>query len=207
MARSANSFQRGPSRYKPQPTVLVICEDSKSGKRYLEDATRHFRVNVTVEITHCGKTDPKGIVIEAIQRQKNFDKVFCTIDRDTHENFDEATKLARTSVKLEVIPSYPCFEFWYLLHFGPNRKPYTAAGNKSAGDQVLSNLRTLDGMAGYAKGGTENVFETLLPRLPLARQLSPQVLAQALQDGNLNPSTRVHELIAYFEQLAELQMK
>lgn len=58
MERNAASFNRQKSRYKPQPTVLVICEDSKSGKRYLEDASRHFRVNVVVEITHCGKTDP-----------------------------------------------------------------------------------------------------------------------------------------------------
>ena len=111
MARSANSFKRHASRYKAQPTVLVICEDSKSGKRYLEDATHHFRVHVVVEISHCGKTDPKGIVVEAMQRERNFDRVFCVIDRDTHENFNEALALASTSLKTEIIPSYPCLSF------------------------------------------------------------------------------------------------
>jgi hypothetical protein len=208
MARSANSFGRGAPRYKPQPTVLVICEDSKSGKRYLDDATHYFRVHVTVEITHCGNTDPDGIVREAIRRQKSFDRVFCAIDRDTHENFDEAMALARTSPdKVVVIPSYPCFEFWYLLHFGYNRKPYRAAGNRSAGDRLAADLRACDGMAGYAKGGTESMFDALLPRLPRARQLSTQVLGQAIQDGSLNPSTRIHELIDYFEQLAVPQLK
>lgn len=107
-------FDRAKPRFKPQPTVLVICEDTKSGKRYLEDASLYFRVRVQVDIIHCGNTDPKGIVKEAISRQGKFDHVFCAIDRDTHKNFDEVLNLANTSKKVEVIVSYPCFEFWLL---------------------------------------------------------------------------------------------
>ena len=121
MARDSNSFKRQKSKFKPQPKVLVICEDSKSGKRYLEDASLHFRVSVVVEITHCGKTDPLNIVKEAISRQGKFDHIFCAIDRDTHETFGEALKLVNTAKKVEIIASYPCFEFWLLLHFGYNR--------------------------------------------------------------------------------------
>jgi hypothetical protein len=125
MARTANSFSRSKSRFKAQPKVLVLCEDSKSGKRYLEDACLHFRVKVLVEITHCGKTDPLNIVKEAISHQGKFDHIFCAIDRDNHQNFDEALNLIGASKKIEIIVSYPCFEFWLLLHFvGYNRKPY-----------------------------------------------------------------------------------
>jgi len=99
MARDSNSLKRQKPKFKPQPTVLVICEDSKSGRRYLEDASLHFRVTVLVEITHCGKTDPLNIVKEAISRQGKFDHVFCAIDRDTHETFDEAVNLAKSSKK------------------------------------------------------------------------------------------------------------
>ena len=108
MGRSANSFSRGAARYKAQPTVLVICEDSKSSRRYLEDATVHFRVHVKVQITHIGRTDPKGIVTAAIERTKQYDKVFCAIDRDTHESFDEALAMVAHNEKVVVIPSYPC---------------------------------------------------------------------------------------------------
>lgn len=149
MARPPASFKRSSPRFRPQPTVLVICEDTKSGKRYLEDATYHFRVNVNVDITHCGKTDPKGIVTEALDRARNFEHVFCAIDRDNHSNFDEALELARASSKVEVVASYPCFEFWLLLHFRYTRKPYIAVGSDSAAAQLISDLRTCPDMETY----------------------------------------------------------
>src|ERR1700753_191407 len=94
MARDASSFKRGAARYAPQPTVLVICEDLKSSKNYLEDVAIDFRVKVHVEISHRGKTDPLGIVEEAIDEQKKFDRVYCAIDRDNHANFDAALRKA-----------------------------------------------------------------------------------------------------------------
>jgi len=207
MGRSVNSFARGPSRYRPQPTVLVLCEDSKSSKNYLEDAKLHFRCHVDVKIAHCGNTDPIGIVREAIHQLKSFDLVFCVIDRDTHESFDEAIALAKTAPKVTIISSYPCFEFWYFLHFGYNRKPFAAAGNKSAGDHVVIALQACEGMSKYAKGGEKSVFGMLLPRLDNARQVAPRVLDHALREGNLNPSTQVHILIDCFEQLGAPQPK
>ncbi len=205
MARSADSFNRSKSRYKPQPTVLVICEDSKSGKRYLEDASRHFRADV--EVAHCGKTDPRGIVAEALTRQGKFDRIFCAIDRDTHETFEEALRLAKTSNKLTVITSWPCFEFWLLLHFGYNRKPYTAVGKGSAADQLVSDLRTRPNMQDYDKGAAKSIFELLLDKLPIARKESPRVLSEAIGLDDMNPSTLMHELLDFFETLSQPQPK
>jgi hypothetical protein len=82
--REAESFNRSRPRYKQFPKVLVICEDSKSGLKYLSDASFHFRVTVEIEVSHCGRTDPKGIVEEALRRQKKLDHVYCVIDRDNH---------------------------------------------------------------------------------------------------------------------------
>jgi hypothetical protein len=207
MLRAANSFARRASKFKTQPTVLVICEDSKSGKRYLEDATRHFRIHVTVEIAHCGKTDPKGIVEEAIRRERNFDQVFCTIDRDTHPSFEEAMALSETSCKVTMIPSYPCFEFWYLIHFGLTRKSYVGARGRSAGDCLLEDLRAKQEMVGYAKGADTNVFANLLPLLDSARKWSQQIIVESERDGERNPSTRIHKLIDFFESLSVPQAK
>jgi len=207
MGRNAASFNRKNPRYKPQPTVLVICEDSKSGKRYLEDASLHFRVNVVVEITHCGKTDPLNIVKEAIARQGKFDQVFCSIDRDTHETFVKAIDLAKSSPKVEVIASYPCFEFWLLLHFGYSRKPYIAAGKHSAGDALIKDLRTYPGLENYDKGLAQGVFSLLLQenRFANARGTAAKVIAEAIASGEMNPSTRLHELMDLFEKLSSPQ--
>jgi hypothetical protein len=203
MARNSNSFNRQKPKFKPQPTVLVICEDTKSGKRYLEDASLHFRVNVLVEITHCGNTDPKGIVTEAINRQTKFDHVFCAIDRDTHKNFDEALNLAKTSKKIDIIISYPCFEFWLLLHFGHNRKPYAATGKHSPADLLIKDLRTHPCLENYDKGQDLNIFNLLLGKqFAEARRIAPKILTEAIASEEMNPSTRLHELLDFFEELS-----
>ncbi len=60
-------------------------------------------------------------------------------------------------------------------------------------------------MENYAKGSSENLFDKLIDRLPKARQLATQVMAEALNEGNLNPSTQLHELIKCFELLGTPQ--
>lgn len=202
MGRNAVSFGRSRHLFKPQPLILVLCEDSKSGKEYLEDASRFFRADVKVRIAHCGKTDPKGIVEEAIRQKKTYDKVYCAIDRDRHPSFDEAVALAATQSEIIVIASFPCFEFWLLLHFGYSAKPYVEEGRNSPGACVIRDLRTYPSLANYDKGDSESVFDKLGDaRLNVARQVSPRVYADAVNNGCLNPSTRMHVLIDFFETL------
>jgi len=206
MARTVTSFKRPKSRFKPQPTILVICEDTKSGKHYLEDASLHFRAKVLVEIYHCGKTDPLSIVKEAISRQGKFDKVFCAIDRDTHATFCEALRLAKTSKKVDIIASYPCFEFWLLLHFGYSRKPYAAVGKNSAADLLIKDLRTHSVLENYDKGEALGVFNLMLENgFAEARRIAPKVLTEAKESAEMNPSTRLHELLDFFEKLSSHQ--
>jgi hypothetical protein len=194
MARDAASFRRGSSKYLSEPTILVLCEDSKSSKHYLEDARRHFRIQA--HIHHCKRTDPLGIVQEAISQERKYDRIYCAIDRDRHCSFDEALRLAANREKLHVIASYPCFEYWLLLHFRYTRRPYVAAGNLSPADVVLRDLRRQDGLAGYEKGSKVTLFLALLGEpLSLARQHAPRVLREALNSNELNPSTELHLLI------------
>ncbi|WP_431206772.1 RloB family protein [Burkholderia cepacia] len=179
----------------------MICEDKKSGKRYIQDAAYHFRVDVMVEVAHVGKTDPKGIVEEAMRQLKKYDRVFCAIDRDTHETWDQALALAKTMDDIHVIGSFPCLEFWFILHFNKNRKPYAREGNKSPGECCVSDLKKCKEMGGYAKGGDGEVFKNLLPNLDVARANSLRVLREAEKDNEFNPSTRMHELIDFLEAL------
>ncbi|MNF66150.1 hypothetical protein D3C84_479340 [compost metagenome] len=206
MGRSANSFDRKGSRFKPQPKVLILCEDSKSGKRYLEDAALHFRANAQVEIAHCGVTHPSGIVEKAIARQKSFDRVFCALDRDTHICFDRAIDLAKRHPKIKVIASFPCFEFWLLLHFGYNRKPFAAAGKNSPGDLVAKSLREKPNMEKYEKGKDISYFAQLLGEpFKTARTLAPKILEDVVKSGEPNPSTEIHLLMDEFESLSKPQ--
>jgi len=203
----ARSFARKKAVLKVQPRVLVICEDTKSCKIYLEDAARHFRSNAEIEIAHCGNTDPLGIVTKAVERRHAFDHVYCAIDRDKHETFDDAVRLAAEyQVAVTIIASYPCYEFWLCLHFDYSRKPYTVQGNLSAGDCMVKDLCKIPDMAGYSKGGAKEVFEKLLPKLPDARRYAKRVMDAAIAEENMNPSTRLHDLIAIFEKLGTPQV-
>jgi hypothetical protein len=205
MARSSNSFRRREPRYNPQPRVLVICEDTKSGKTYLEDACRQFRT--TASIIHCGRTDPLGIVQEAAARHKGFDTTYCVIDRDNHQNFDSALVEARKYPEIEVIVSYPCFEYWLLLNFDYSRRPYAAVGSSSAADQVIAELRTKAGMQNYAKGADRNVFAALYPH-GYAKGIvhAERALLEARKTDELNPSTRIHEMLKCLKKLSTPQL-
>ena len=205
MARKSSLFERKKPSLKPQTRVLVICEDTKSSLQYLKDAAHHFRAYAEVDIVHCGKNDPLNIVKEAMERQRLFDHVYCAIDRDRHENFDEALDLAKGKKKISVIASYPCYEFWLLLHFQKTRRPYIGVGKNSSGDLLVKDLCKVAGMENYAKGSFENLFERLIDRLPTARQRAAQVMEEALNNDNLNPSTRLHDLIECFEFLGKPQ--
>jgi len=205
MARSQESFNRPNPRFQPQPTVLIICEDTKSGKRYLEDACNQFRVGAQVEIIHCGKTDPKNIVLEAKRRKAKFDNVFCAIDRDTHTTFDEAVQLALASPKVTLVVSHPCFEFWLLLHFRYTRKPYMRSGSDSPADVLIRDLCTYPNMTDYAKGNSASVFDLLFDLLPTARKNAHQAFSEAVSCDELNPSTEVHKLLDFLENLGKPQ--
>lgn len=199
-ARPPNSFRRSKPRYQEQPRLLVICEDTKSGLDYLKDAKAHFRVNAEVEISHCGHTDPQGIVENAIKREKGFDQVFCVIDRDNHPSFAVANQLAKTSSKVNVIASFPCFEFWLLLHFGYCRKPYLTA------DSLIEDLRKYPNMNKYAKGNSKGVFAQLYgtngENFFLALQTARKVLEDVTNTGEPNPSTELCFLLDLFDDLS-----
>lgn len=180
----------------------MLCEDTKSALNYLQDAARHFRSHAVVKIAHCGRTDPLGIVEEAITSRRNFEVIFCVIDRDSHESFEDALlRAAEFGDSIRVLPSYPCYEYWLLLHHRFTRAPVTSVGAQSAGTRMVAALRGEDGMAEYEKGTSNSVFDRLLDRLPIARVNAARALHAAVAEQEMNPSTEVHLLISELERL------
>ncbi|WP_457392499.1 RloB family protein [Roseateles sp. P5_E1] len=205
MGKSSASFKRGPARFRTQPRVLVLCEDSKSALNYLVDATRHFRSFAEVSVAHCGRTDPIGIVEEAISKKKDFDTVYCVIDRDEHDSFNAALNRAYAQPEIKIICSYPCYEFWLYLHFKYSRAGVRSVGGQSAGARMTTALREQEGFGTYHKGSNASVFYQLLNQLPTARANAARVLAEAIADIEMNPSTRMHLLIDAIEELGKLK--
>jgi RloB-like protein len=204
MGRNSNSFVRHGRGLKPAPAVLIVCEDTHSSKIYLEEATQTLRANAKVLVAHSGNTDPLGIVSFAVKKTRAFEKIYCVIDRDEHKNFDEALALANQHPSISMCVSYPCFEYWPLLHHRKTRKPYSRAGNKSPADCLMDDLKQIDQFKNYGKGRVAGLFNQLYENHEAANLNAEWALIEAQKDGELNPSTRIHELIEYLDELGKI---
>ncbi len=203
-SRDFRSFARKAPRISPQEKVLVYCEDTHSSLLYLRKAAQAFRASADVKIAHSGYTDPLGIVKSAIKSKSKYDHVYCVFDRDSHENFNAATALAREHKNhITLIISNPCFEYWYILHFGFTRRPYIQEGNRSSGDSVIKELRQKEGMNKYQKGDKIDIFSMLSERLEDAETHAEKIFSIAKEYSEYNPSTEVYKLIEKFRILGK----
>src|SRR6202000_1316539 len=90
----------------------------------------------TAHLRICGEecgSAPMSVISYALQiyeeeKEDRFDGVFCVIDRDGHANFKLAVArvedLKATGTPIEVFVSWPCFEYWVLLHHCYTRGAY-----------------------------------------------------------------------------------
>lgn len=202
MARTTSSFRRKEPRFVQQAQILVVCEDSKSSKTYLEDAAQYYRANAKINVAHIGNTDPKAIVTHAIKEKNKYEEVYCVIDRDRHENWDVAIEKAASN-GVNIIDSHPCYEFWLLLHFGYTRRGFQEERGKSPAEVVAAELRQNQIMRNYQKGSTESIFHKLLELIETAIRNAERVLADVDAVNELNPSTKIHQLIKKFRDLSE----
>jgi len=125
-------------------------------------------------------------------------------DKDTHESYRSALQLiksVRPGCVFYVINSAPCFEYWLLLHFCYTEKPFHGTtGAKSSGDQVLDELKKY--IVDYAKGN-HGYFERLIDKLPQAILHSTCALKSANASDTDNPTTLVHELVEYLQEVSK----
>ena len=196
--------RKGPKR-EPYNRVLIVCEGSKTEPSYFRSLVDRYRLSTAnVEITGSG-SDPRALVNKAKslrdkekQRGDQYDAVYCVFDRDQHAHFNTASNEA-LSAKLKLARSWPCFEFWLLLHFVYHRRPYAPSGNRTAAENCMRELQ--QHLPNYTKGNT-GVFEELKEdQLKDAKSNARHALSDAEATGEYNPSTEVHCLVAYLQAL------
>ncbi len=209
-AKQIADLKRKQAKRSPYDKVLIVCEGEKTEPNYFRELRNFYRLNsANIKISgDCGSA-PINIVEQAKElyrvEQRNsipFDRVYCVFDKDTHESYRPALQLVKSAKPKGVfyaINSVPCFEYWLLLHFCYTEKPfYGMLGAKSAGDQVLEELKKY--IADYDKGNHGH-FERLIDDLPQAIQYSKRALKSADACGADNPTTLVHELVEYLQEL------
>jgi len=209
--RKTRDFNR---RSEPLPDerheyVLIVCEGTKTEPRYFEELREKYQLGiVNIEVTSADGTDPMSVVRTARFRQENkkktrkrpYDRVYCVFDRDEHSNFEDACRQLDGLKKhgFRSARSWPCFEFWLLLHFKYTRQPFERDSRRTAAQNCENALKSEIG--DYRKGKT-GVFNELFPRLEEAKKKAARTLKDAKDTGEYDPSTEIHELVDYLQNM------
>lgn len=184
--------------------MLIVCEGEKTEPSYFSDLLAHYRLSMAnIEIVGSG-ADPRTVVKQAKKRRlkeirngEKYDRVYCVFDRDEHATFEAACQEANAS-GITPIRSWPCFEFWLVLHYGYSRQPYARSGGRSAAQNCVETVR--QHLPGYTKG-TRGVFGTLEDSPEQAKANAARALTDAEATEALNPSTEIHLLVEYLQSL------
>jgi hypothetical protein len=194
VVRRPESFARGGPQREAYDSVLIVCEGGKCEPSYLTRLRDVHRLsNANIRITPANGTDPLSVVAFAKKEYnpEKFDRVYCVFDRDEHPSFDAALDEISKQEKFYAIISWPCFEFWVLLHFRYSAAPIHRA---KALKDVIRCYPT------YSKG-SKSVFDDLSPRLQAAITHAKRLVVENNKNGSTNPATRMHELVEYLINL------
>ena len=205
-ARTRNQVNRRRSSRERHDRVLIVCEGYKTEPNYFVDIRNDYKLSsVNIKVKGTG-THPSTVVREAkklrkeARRQGNaYDRIYCVFDRDEHIGFDQTCNEAM-QVGLKLARSWPCFEFWLLLHYGQWRRPFSRSGTRSQADQCIQELRKR--FPEYEKG-KENIFSKLKHQLEEAKINAASGLRDAKQTGECDPSTEIHLLVEYLQSLTD----
>ncbi|AJI46245.1 RloB family protein [Francisella tularensis] len=119
MARRNHITRRKSKSRQENKIFLIVTEDTESAYNYFQILKKENRLpTLNIEIKPSKKPAPDQVVSFTKIKAKELgaELSFCIIDRDTHEHFDKAINDANKIKNLEVIASYPCFEYWIILH-------------------------------------------------------------------------------------------
>jgi RloB-like protein len=210
-AKAVDSLERRKAKRASYDRVLIVCEGEKTEPNYFNELIDYYKLN-TANVAIDGKcgSSPRNVFERALElwnredrKGDSFDRVYCVFDKDNHESYDETLNRISRAKPRNVFcsaVSVPCFEYWILLHFNYSTRPYAATHSASVGDQVFKELKGL--MPTYEKG-CKGIFSLLNDQVEFAKKNAERALANADKNHTDNPSTQIHKLIHYLQNLKQ----
>lgn len=203
--KRSSQLKRKPPQREPYDRVLIVCEGEKTEPAYFEGLKEHYGLSTAnIEVTPADGTNPMSIVRYAEKLMKKeqkqgekFDKIYCVFDRDEHQDFDPAREWARRK-NMHCAWSWPCFEYWLVLHFEYCRSPFSPTQSRTSAQNCVKRLK--EHFLDYEKG-QKNVFSLLIEQLDTAKQHAQRAWLDAEATAEPNPSTKVHGLVEYLQTL------
>jgi hypothetical protein len=190
--RQRRQLERKKNQRASYDRVLIVSEGSKTEPDYFGEIRAAYRLhtaNVVARFSELG-TAPIQVVRYAKQlfengdphkriRPRAFEQIFAVFDRDDHNSYFEALRLAQSldntlkndakcSIRFQAIASIPCFELWLLLHYEDVCAPLSR-------DEVLRLLK--QHIPNYDKG-MRDVYATTRSRLDAALQRAETLIGR-----------------------------
>ena len=200
--RGTQALTRRRAKRAPYARILVVCEGKKTEPNYFNGLKNDLHLNsANVEITGDSDSSPTSVVAFSKERYRDeekagspFNRVFCVFDKNNHSDYERALtqiKKMKPDGVFQAITSVPAFEYYLLLHYIYSTKPCTSA-------QALSDLKKH--IRGYQKG-KKNIFTTVHDKLETATINAKRSLMAAVKNGTDNPSTKVHKLVEFMQNI------
>lgn len=213
--RQQKQLERKQGRRACYDRILIVSEGSKTEPNYFREIRAAYRLhtaNVEVQPSELG-TAPIQVVLYAQQlfesgdRHKNiqrraFEKVYAVFDRDDHDSYFDALRLAESldgklrndakqPVVFQAVASVPSFELWLLLHYEDIQAPLHR-------DEVMRRLK--QHIPGYEKGAGK-AFATTSEHLAIATQRAERLAARFTAETAPEPFTAIAGLVALLTTL------
>ncbi len=212
MAKKAYTPESATKNRKLYARMLIISEGEKTEPTYFKTVIKKYdlrKENITIIQSSSGSA-PMSVAestekeIKKAEASGNpYNHVFCVVDRDEHENFDDAcNKMLQTCKDMEnkddvLARSWPCFEYWLLSHYTFTRAPFTRKGDNSPCKTCLTELAKHINV--YEKNHTS--FDTLMDKLDTAITNAKQSCKDADRTDEPNPSTEVYKILECLKKL------
>jgi hypothetical protein len=144
---------------------------------------------------------------------RDFDYVLCVFDRDQHDDYDDicnriqgkTLRIKRLGSKktsgvadFRAITSWPCFEFWLLLHRTDRTAAILESGGRTIGQQTVHLLKQK--IHDYDKGDA-HIYTKVSENIEDAIKRAQHVWDRYQDTGQPNPHTRIHELVEILRSL------
>ncbi len=199
--RGAKSYFRGGPKQTTSSgkTILIVSEGMETEPQYFNALKDRLKLGSAVIVTPSDQgTDPRSVVEDAKQRKKArerdarrgqavaFDEVWCVFDAEAPNQrpyLNDALVMASAN-KIKVALSWPCFEFWFLLHEIYTSKAFT---DFASVEKVLKK---------YYQNYQKNKVPTaqLLDKLVTAVTHARRLRADNTKSGRKEPATDVDHL-------------
>lgn len=195
---------RAPTRRRKNvnDVILILSQDTGGVCQYLTQTFQDNSVDggVSVQVRGLGVSSKTmfDLAKRSLAGRDTADVpaakyVFLVFDRDSDHHFNSVLARANGTANMEAVPSIPCFEYFFILHFEEVRP---AMGGPN---DALVYLRRFDGFSRYEKGKNGVPIARLAPHIGDARARCQRIRAECASDGSGGPQTMVDHLFSAIE--------